>query len=211
MTMSEFFHMGGYAFYVWTSYGLTLIVLLANVAGTAQTAAQNTGGPGPARTAREEYEMRAARKKRLYLIALMVVGVGIAVTFALNAFNQNLMFFYSPSEVIGGEAPKDHTFRLGGLVTDGSVQRQSDGLTVQFDVTDTAKNVTVQYTGILPDLFREGQGIVAHGRLRDDGVFVAEEVLAKHDENYMPPEVADSLQAAHDAGVAEKNEGVAKP
>lgn len=155
--------------------------------------------------------MRAARKKRLYLIALMVVGVGIAVTFALNAFNQNLMFFYSPSEVIGGEAPKDHTFRLGGLVTDGSVQRQSDGLTVQFDVTDTAKNVTVQYTGILPDLFREGQGIVAHGRLRDDGVFVAEEVLAKHDENYMPPEVADSLQAAHDAGVAENNEGVAKP
>jgi len=155
--------------------------------------------------------MRAARKKRLYLIALMVVGVGIAVTFALNAFNQNLMFFYSPSEVIGGEAPKDHTFRLGGLVTDGSVQRQPDGLTVQFDVTDTAKNVTVQYTGILPDLFREGQGIVAHGRLRDDGVFVAEEVLAKHDENYMPPEVADSLKTAHDAGVAEKNEGVAKP
>jgi len=155
--------------------------------------------------------MRTARKKRLYLIALMVIGVGIAVAFALNAFNQNLMFFYSPSEVIGGEAPKDHTFRLGGLVTDGSVQRQPDGLTVQFDVTDTAKNVTVQYTGILPDLFREGQGIVAHGRLRDDGVFVAEEVLAKHDENYMPPEVADSLKTAHDAGVAEKNEGVAKP
>ena len=135
--------------------------------------------------------MRAARKKRLYLIALMVIGVGIAVAFALNAFNQNLMFFYSPSEVIAGDAPSDHTFRLGGLVTDGSVQRQPDGLTVQFDVTDTAKNVKVQYTGILPDLFREGQGIVAHGRLRDDGVFVADEVLAKHDENYMPPEVAD--------------------
>ena len=155
--------------------------------------------------------MRAARKKRLYLVALMVIGVGIAVAFALNAFNQNLMFFYSPTEVIGGEAPRDHTFRLGGLVTDGSVQRQPDGLTVQFDVTDTAKNVTVQYTGILPDLFREGQGIVAHGSLRDDGVFVADEVLAKHDENYMPPEVADSLQAAHDAGVAGKNEGVTKP
>jgi cytochrome c-type biogenesis protein CcmE len=155
--------------------------------------------------------MRAARKKRLYLIALMVIGVGIAVTFALNAFNQNLMFFYSPSEVIGGEAPQDHTFRLGGLVTDGSVQRQPDGLTVQFDVTDTAKNVTVQYTGILPDLFREGQGIVAHGRLRDDGVFVADEVLAKHDENYMPPEVADSLQAAHEAGVAKENQGVPTP
>ena len=144
--------------------------------------------------------MRTARKKRLYLIALMVIGVGIAVAFALNAFNQNLMFFYSPSEVIGGEAPRDHTFRLGGLVTDGSLNRQPDGLTVQFDVTDTLKNVKVQYTGILPDLFREGQGIVAYGRLRDDGVFVADEVLAKHDENYMPPEVADSLQAAHEAG-----------
>jgi cytochrome c-type biogenesis protein CcmE len=153
--------------------------------------------------------MRTARKKRLYLIALMVIGVGIAVAFALNAFNQNLMFFYSPSEVIGGEAPRDHTFRLGGLVTDGSLNRQPDGLTVQFDVTDTLKNVKVQYTGILPDLFREGQGIVAHGRLRDDGVFVADEVLAKHDENYMPPEVADSLQAAHEA--RKKNEGVAAP
>lgn len=138
--------------------------------------------------------MRAARKKRLYLIALMVIGVGIAVALALNAFNQNLMFFYSPSEVIAGDAPKGHPFRLGGLVTDGSVKRQQDGLTVNFGVTDTAKNVTVQYTGILPDLFREGQGIVAHGRLRDDGVFVADEVLAKHDENYMPPEVADSLE-----------------
>ncbi|MEN8801707.1 MAG: cytochrome c maturation protein CcmE, partial [Thiogranum sp.] len=155
--------------------------------------------------------MRAARKKRLYLIALMVIGVGIAVTFALNAFNQNLMFFYSPSEVIAGDAPRDHTFRLGGLVTDGSVKRQADGLTVQFDVTDTAKNVKVQYTGILPDLFREGQGIVAHGRLRDDGVFVADEVLAKHDENYMPPEVADSLKTAHDAGVAKKTTEASTP
>ena len=155
--------------------------------------------------------MRAARKKRLYLVALMVIGVGIAVFFALNAFNQNLMFFYSPTEVVAGEAPPDHTFRLGGLVSEGSVQRQADGLTVQFDVTDTLKNVTIQYTGILPDLFREGQGIVAHGRLSDDGVFVADEVLAKHDENYMPPEVADSLQAAHEAGVAGNKEGVAKP
>ena len=140
--------------------------------------------------------MRAARKKRLYLVALMVIGVGIAVAFALNAFNQNLMFFYSPTEVIGGKAPQDHTFRLGGLVSEGSVQRQADGLTVQFDVTDTLKNVKIQYTGILPDLFREGQGIVAHGRLRDDGIFVADEVLAKHDETYMPPEVAAALEAA---------------
>ena len=150
--------------------------------------------------------MKAARAKRLYLIALMVTGIGIAVGFALNAFNQNIMFFYSPSEVIAGEAPRDHKFRLGGLVTDGSVQRLPDGLTVNFDVTDQDKTVTIQYTGILPDLFREGQGIVAHGRLRDDGIFVADEVLAKHDENYMPPEVAEALKTAHEEGVAKTRE-----
>ena len=146
--------------------------------------------------------MRAARKKRLYLVLLMVMGIGIAVGFALNAFNQNLMYFYSPSEVLAGDAPKDHMFRVGGLVTDGSVQRLANDLTVSFDVTDQLKSVTVEYTGILPDLFREGQGIIAHGKLRDDGVFVADEVLAKHDENYMPPEVAASLKQAHDEGVA---------
>jgi cytochrome c-type biogenesis protein CcmE len=146
--------------------------------------------------------VRAVRKKRLYLILLIVAGVGIAAALALNAFNQNLMFFYSPSEVSAGAAPSDHVFRLGGLVTDGSVKRLSNGLTVQFDVTDLQKTVSVQYTGILPDLFREGQGIVAHGRMRDDGVFVADEVLAKHDEKYMPPEVAASLKDAHDKGVA---------
>ena len=146
--------------------------------------------------------MRAARKKRLYLIVLMVMGIGIAVGFALSAFNQNLMYFYSPSEVLVGDAPKDHMFRVGGLVADGSVQRLANDLTVSFDVTDQLKLVTVEYTGILPDLFREGQGIIAHGKLRDDGVFVADEVLAKHDENYMPPEVAASLNQAHDEGVA---------
>ena len=146
--------------------------------------------------------MRAARKKRLYLIVLMVMGIGIAVGFALSAFNQNLMYFYSPSEVLAGDAPKDHMFRVGGLVADGSVQRLANDLTVSFDVTDQLKSVTVEYTGILPDLFREGQGIIAHGKLRDDGVFVADEVLAKHDENYMPPEVAASLKQAHDEGVA---------
>ncbi|MFC1773474.1 cytochrome c maturation protein CcmE [Pseudomonadota bacterium] len=146
--------------------------------------------------------MRAARKKRLYLVVLMVMGIGIAVGFALSAFNQNLMYFYSPSEVLAGDAPKDHMFRVGGLVTDGSVQRLANDLTVSFDVTDQLKSVTVEYTGILPDLFREGQGIIAHGKLRDDGVFVADEVLAKHDENYMPPEVAASLKQAHDEGVA---------
>ena len=146
--------------------------------------------------------MRAARKKRLYLIVLMVMGIGIAVGFALSAFNQNLMYFYSPSEVLVGDAPKDHMFRVGGLVADGSVQRLANDLTVSFDVTDQLKSVTVEYTGILPDLFREGQGIIAHGKLRDDGVFVADEVLAKYDENYMPPEVAASLKQAHDEGVA---------
>ena len=146
--------------------------------------------------------MHPVRKKRLILIGLMVTGVAIAVGFALNAFNQNLMFFYSPSEVIAGDAPADHTFRLGGLVTTGSVQRQSDGLTTRFDVTDNEKTVTIEYTGILPDLFREGQGIVAHGRLNEGGVFVADEVLAKHDENYMPPEVAASLKKTHDEATA---------
>ena len=152
--------------------------------------------------------MKPARKKRLILIGLMVAGVAVAVGFGLRAFNENLMFFYAPSEVIAGDAPSNAPFRIGGLVSNGSVQRQGDGLTVQFDVTDQLKSVTVQYTGILPDLFREGQGIVAHGRLGPGGVFIADEVLAKHDENYMPPEVAASLQKAHEAGV---NKGAATP
>lgn len=146
--------------------------------------------------------MKSRRRKRLYLVSLIVLGVGASVGFALNAFNQNLMFFYSPSEISAGEAPAGHKIRLGGLVTEGSVERVPDGLTIRFDVTDLVKTVTVEYTGILPDLFREGQGIVAHGRLGDNGVFVADEVLAKHDENYMPPEVAASLQASHEAGAA---------
>lgn len=138
--------------------------------------------------------MKAIRKQRLYLIVFMVVGIAVAVGFALNAFNENLMFFFSPSQVVAGEAPRDHAFRLGGMVVDGSVERPRQDLLVNFDLTDFDKVVSVEYTGILPDLFREGQGIVSRGRLREDGVFVAEEVLAKHDENYMPPEVADSLK-----------------
>jgi cytochrome c-type biogenesis protein CcmE len=137
--------------------------------------------------------MTPKRRKRLLLILLMVSGVAVAAGIALKAFNENLMFFYSPSNVVAGEAPLNHLIRVGGLVTNGSVQRQPDGLTVKFDVTDNAETITVQYTGILPDLFREGQGIVAHGRLQEDLLFVADEVLAKHDENYMPPEVADAL------------------
>ena len=146
--------------------------------------------------------MNPTRRKRLILIGLMVAGVAVAVGFALNAFNQNLMYFYAPSEVIAGEAPANHPFRLGGLVTKGSVKRLPNGLTTRFEVTDLTKTVTVEYTGILPDLFREGQGIVAHGKLNSGGVFIADEVLAKHDEKYMPPEVADALKkskAAHPA------------
>jgi cytochrome c-type biogenesis protein CcmE len=155
--------------------------------------------------------MHPKRKKRLYLIALMVTGVGIGIALALNAFNDNLMFFYSPAEVVAGQAPSGHPIRVGGLVTEGSVQRQQDGLTVHFDITDNAETVTIQYTGILPDLFREGQGIVARGKLDVDGIFVADEVLAKHDENYMPPEVADALQTAHEEGVENMQQGSATP
>ncbi|MET0026540.1 MAG: cytochrome c maturation protein CcmE [Candidatus Thiodiazotropha sp.] len=145
--------------------------------------------------------MNPIRKKRLTLIGLMVAGMGVATWLALNAFDENLMFFFSPSEVREGKAPTGHPFRIGGLVTSGSVKRQTDGLTTAFDVTDNAQTVTVEYTGILPDLFREGQGIVAMGQMNPSGVFVASEVLAKHDENYMPPEVAASLKTAHDEGV----------
>ncbi len=155
--------------------------------------------------------MHPKRKKRLYLIILMVAGIGVGIGLALNAFNDNLMFFYSPSEVVAGEAPPGHPIRVGGLVTTGSVKRQENGLTVNFDITDNAETVTIEYTGILPDLFREGQGIIARGKLDADGVFVAEEVLAKHDENYMPPEVADALQTANQEGVTATDQSSATP
>ena len=138
--------------------------------------------------------MKPARKQRLILIGLMVIGAGLATAFALKSFNENLMYFFSTTDVIEGKAPKDALFRLGGMVVKGSVERPNDGMTVRFKLTDFSKDVTVEYTGILPDLFREGQGIVAHGKLNAQGVFVAEEVLAKHDENYMPPEVKSSLK-----------------
>ncbi len=138
--------------------------------------------------------MRIIKQKRLGLILLMVVGIGIATFFGLRAFNDNLMYFFSATDVVEGKAPKDHLFRLGGMVVKGSVVRQPSGLTVRFVLTDMAKEVTVEYTGILPDLFREGQGIVANGKLDENGIFIAQEVLAKHDENYMPPEVAGSMK-----------------
>ena len=156
--------------------------------------------------------MTPRRKKRLYLVLVLVIGISAATGLAITAFDQNLMFFYSPAEVTAGKAPRDHPFRLGGLVTEGSLQRHADGLTVTFDLTDNQDTVTVQYTGILPDLFREGQGIVSKGRLGEDGLFVADEVLAKHDENYMPPEVADALKNAHEQGVAAMRQaGQSKP
>ena len=138
--------------------------------------------------------MTPVRRQRLILILLMVAGIGIAVTFALKSFNENLMYFFSTTEVAEGKAPKDAKFRLGGMVVEDSVERPNKDIMVRFGLTDYSKQVTVEYSGILPDLFREGQGIVANGRLNSNGVFIAEEVLAKHDENYMPPEVADSLK-----------------
>ncbi|ABM94174.1 cytochrome c maturation protein CcmE [Methylibium petroleiphilum] len=134
------------------------------------------------------------RQKRLVLIVGIVAAVGVAAALVLNAFQSNLVFFYSPAQVAAKEAPVGRAFRLGGLVDGGSVQR--DGLVVRFVVTDTVKSIPVRYQGILPDLFKEGKGVVAQGQLGDDGVFVAREVLAKHDENYMPPEAAEALQRA---------------
>ena len=142
------------------------------------------------------------RQKRMTFVAVLVVGVGIAITLALKAFNENLLYFFSPTQVLAGEAPKDHSFRLGGLVVDGSVKRDPNSLKINFDLTDTENVIQVTYEGILPDLFREGQGIVATGKLINNNMFFADEVLAKHDENYMPPEVADTLKKA---GVTEHN------
>lgn len=143
--------------------------------------------------------MKPHRKQRLLLIGLMLAGIGLAATFALKAFNENLMYFFSTTDVVAGKAPQDTLFRLGGMVVKGSVERPDAGLLVRFKLSDFSKEVTVEYSGILPDLFREGQGIVAKGRLDVRGVFIAEEVLAKHDENYMPPEVADSLKKPMEA------------
>lgn len=145
--------------------------------------------------------LKPHRKNRLMLIFAMILGVSVAAWFGLKAFNENLMFFFSPSDVVEGKAPQDHLFRLGGMVVKGSVERPGDGMTVYFVLTDMAKEVKVKYTGILPDLFREGQGIVANGKLEQADLFVAQEVLAKHDENYMPPEVAGSLKTAEVKGV----------
>src|ERR1043166_848624 len=136
------------------------------------------------------------RHKRLALIAAGLSALAIAAGFVLAAFQKNLVFFFTPSQIVANEAPAGRSLRVGGMVEKGSVQRQADGVTVQFVVTDTAQRVTVSYRGPLPDLFREGKGVVTQGRLGPDGVFRAEEVLAKHDENYMPPEAQHALDQA---------------
>lgn len=145
------------------------------------------------------------RKKRFAMIGLGLAALGIAAALVLNAFNSNLVFFFTPTQIENGEAPKGRSFRLGGLVEAGTLKREGDGLTVHFVVTDTVKRIPVTYKGILPDLFKEGKGAVAQGQLGIDGTFVASEVLAKHDENYMPPEVAEAIAKAKKSGAQSSN------
>jgi cytochrome c-type biogenesis protein CcmE len=137
------------------------------------------------------------RHKRLAGIALGLAALGVAAALVLSAFEKNLVFFFTPSQVAANEAPQGRTFRIGGMVLEGSVKRQ--GVDVHFVVTDTAKTIPVLYQGQLPDLFREGKGVVAQGELGADGIFRARQVLAKHDENYMPPEAAEAVKRAHEA------------
>lgn len=148
-----------------------------------------------------------SRHKRIAIIVAGIVLLGIAATLLLQSFQSNLVFFFSPTEVAEGKAPKDGNFRIGGLVEAGSIQRS--GTQVKFRVTDTAKTMDVVYTGILPDLFKEGKGVVAQGKQGEDGIFVADQVLAKHDENYMPPEAADALEKAKAKANATMAEGEA--
>ena len=149
------------------------------------------------------------RQKRFALIAAGVAALGIAAFLVLSAFEKNLVFFFTPTQVVQQEAPKGKTFRIGGLVQPGTVKRQPDGVTVQFIVTDTATSMPVTYRGILPDLFREGKGVVAQGRVGPDGTFIASEVLAKHDENYMPPEAAEAIRRAGHPGAGPSSAAVA--
>jgi cytochrome c-type biogenesis protein CcmE len=145
-----------------------------------------------------------ARHRRFAWIGAGVAVIAVAVGLVLNAFQSNLVFFFTPTQIANNEVPHGRAFRVGGLVEEKSLKRGTDGLTVQFNVTDTAKTIPVTYTGILPDLFKEGKGVVAQGKMGPDGVFHASEVLAKHDENYMPPEAADAVKKAHGNAVAEQ-------
>jgi cytochrome c-type biogenesis protein CcmE len=145
-----------------------------------------------------------ARHRRFAWIGAGVAVLGVAVALVLNTFQSNLVFFFTPSQIAANEAPRGRPFRVGGMVEEKSLRRDQDGLTVRFKVTDTAQSIPVVYTGILPDLFKEGKGVVAQGKIEPDGVFRATEVLAKHDENYMPPEAADAINQAHGAAAAAK-------
>lgn len=144
------------------------------------------------------------RHKRITFIAVGLIGLALAAYLVTNAFRNNLVFFFSPTQVVAKEAPVNRTFRIGGLVQEGTIKRENDGLTVRFTVTDTAHSIPVVYKGILPDLFKEGRGCVAQGRIGSDGVFQADEVLAKHDENYMPPEAGEAIDKAKHAKEASK-------
>src|SRR5687768_14581122 len=145
------------------------------------------------------------RHKRIAFIVAGLAGLSIAAYLVASAFRDNLVFFFSPTQVIAKEAPINRTFRIGGLVEDGTLKRDSDGLTVRFTVTDTAASIPVVYKGILPDLFKEGKGCVAQGKIGPDGVFHADQVLAKHDENYMPPDVCEAIDTAKHAKYASKS------
>jgi cytochrome c-type biogenesis protein CcmE len=147
------------------------------------------------------------RYKRLMLIGIGLAILGLAVTLVLSAFQKNLVFFFTPTQILAGEAPQGRSFRMGGMVEVGSIQRQPDGVTVSFMVTDTAQKIRVNYRGSLPDLFKEGKGVVAQGQLGNDKLFIADEVLAKHDENYMPPEAAYALKKANEANPAGNHDG----
>jgi cytochrome c-type biogenesis protein CcmE len=149
--------------------------------------------------------MTPKRKQRLMVVFLIILGVGATVALAVTAFQQNMLFFFSPTQIAAGEAPKNRQIRIGGMVSKGSVQRVTSSLQVKFEVTDFAHTIKVSYEGILPDLFREGQGVIAIGDMQADGTFSAKEVLAKHDENYMPPEVAEIMKTKENATNAPTN------
>jgi cytochrome c-type biogenesis protein CcmE len=151
------------------------------------------------------------RHKRFVFIGLGLLALAVASMLILNAFQSNLVFFFTPTQVANGEVPKGRGFRIGGMVEDGSLKREGDGLTVHFVMTDMAKRVPVTFKGILPDLFKEGKGAVAQGQLGADGIFLASEVLAKHDENYMPPEAADALAKAKTVGAQSSGTLVVNP
>lgn len=142
--------------------------------------------------------MMKARQKRLILVLAGLSVLSVGAWFVLSAFQKNLVFFFTPTQIFSGEAPANRSFRIGGMVEAGSLKRQADGITASFVVTDMAQRVTVRYRGLLPDLFKEGKGVVAQGKLGPDRVFLADDVLAKHDENYMPPQAAYALKQAAD-------------